>query len=287
MALLARYASIFTLLAASAAVAEEPLAVKFPQGARDECSARAIGRFTVEGPGLVTVRTSVIPYKSLGYSPNIPVSWWLVAPGSTNFSRTIPLPGFQRTRYTQLGQEVSEWADNVPLVIESEFLLEEPGPFIIDVQGSPQCWMMPQNVYWQEGQELHVEVTGGAGIQIEGTRIGLDGEEQDEGGSTSSFDLAGTWTTSEGVLSVEVDGSNVRGSYDVDEGRIEGTLDGNVLSGYWGEAGSARKCDTERLGTYYWGRIEWTFGDGTFTGKWSYCEDEPSGSWTGGKRQPD
>ena len=295
MALLARYPSILTLLAASAAaypaMAEEPLAVKFPQGVREECSTPAIGRFTVEGPGLVTVRVSLIPYKSLGYTPNVPIGWWLVSAGSTNFGPTIPLPGFQRTRYIQLGQEVSNWADNVPLEIESEFLLEEPGPFIIDVKGGPQCWMMPQNIYWQEGQELHVEVTGGAGIEIEGTRTGFDEDEDEEDEEdeqdTASLDIPGIWTTSEGNLTLELDGSSVRGSYDVDEGRIEGTLDGDLLSGHWGEAGSARQCDTERLGTFYWGRIEWTFGAGTFAGNWGYCEDEPTGAWTGSKRQPD
>jgi hypothetical protein len=180
-----------------------------------------------------------------------------------------------------IGQEVANWADNVPLVIERTFKLDDSQQYIIEVRGYPQCWMMPQNVYWQEGQELRVDVSGGGKVTVEDGDNQQDGDHGENGNGPT---LPGIWSTSEGVLTLEQDGTSVRGTYDVDEGRIEGALNGLVLTGYWGEAWSNHKCDSERLGTTYWGRIVWSFGEDSFAGTWGYCEDEPASPWTG-KRQ--
>jgi hypothetical protein len=93
--------------------------------------------------------------------------------------------------------------------------------------------------------------------------------------------VAGTWDTGEGLLTLTQDGAAVSGTYTHDEGRIEGTLSGNVLDGYWGEKDSDRDCGSERLGTRHWGRIHWTFAGDGFAGQWGYCEDEPTQSWNG------
>ncbi len=80
-------------------------------------------------------------------------------------------------------------------------------------------------------------------------------------------------------------GTRVSGSYSQDGGRIDGQVSGGRLTGYWAENGSDQRCPTQRLGTYYWGRIDWVLSaDGRrFTGKWSYCSAEPGGSWTGAR----
>ena len=61
------------------------------------------------------------------------------------------------------------------------------------------------------------------------------------------------------------------------------TIDGNVLSGYWIENGSAQECDSQMDSSAYWGRIEFTFNEDftEFTGLWSYCNEEPTQTWNG------
>lgn len=98
-------------------------------------------------------------------------------------------------------------------------------------------------------------------------------------------DFGGEWNTSEGQATLTQRGSEVAGTYSQDNGRIGGTASGNHFSGYWGEDGSAEKCGTAKLGTSYWGRLEWDLvEDGnSLRGKWSYCDKEPSGTWSGAR----
>ncbi|MGH7488586.1 MAG: hypothetical protein ACREMY_23750, partial [bacterium] len=55
--------------------------------------------------------------------------------------------------------------------------------------------------------------------------------------------------------------------------------------GFWSEAKSNHKCNHPRLGSDYWGQIDFVFTDGNrhFEGMWSYCDALPqSGAkWTG------
>ena len=96
-------------------------------------------------------------------------------------------------------------------------------------------------------------------------------------------DFGGNWTSNQGDMALGQHGDQVAGTYSSDNGQVLGTVDGNRLSGYWGEASSMVKCDVERLGTKYWGRIVWVLSaDGThFDGNWSYCDEEPTHPWTG------
>ncbi len=97
-------------------------------------------------------------------------------------------------------------------------------------------------------------------------------------------DFSGAWSTSEGDMSLaQSSAGQVSGTYSQDNGRISGQVSGGRLTGWWGENGSAQDCGTERMGTRFWGRIDWTLTpDGRrFEGKWSYCNAEPGGAWTG------
>lgn len=89
------------------------------------------------------------------------------------------------------------------------------------------------------------------------------------------------WDTSEGRLTAQINGTNISGRYSTDNGRISGQFNGNVMDGYWGEDSSGKRCSSERMGTYYWGRLHWVFDGSRFTGQWSYCDDALGGSWTG------
>ncbi len=92
------------------------------------------------------------------------------------------------------------------------------------------------------------------------------------------------WNTSEGVLTLKIQGNGVSGTYVNDNGRISGTKSGNTITGFWGEDSSGTKCTTKKLNTYYWGKIKWVFNGNSFSGQYSYCEGAMSGSWTGTKR---
>ncbi|MGF1576959.1 MAG: hypothetical protein ACFCU9_13685 [Cyanophyceae cyanobacterium] len=93
--------------------------------------------------------------------------------------------------------------------------------------------------------------------------------------------VSGVWDTSEGQMTFQQQGSSVTATYTQDNGRIEGTMTGNVLEGYWSEDGSAQRCDTPINGRYHWGRIRFVFNGDAFEGVWSYCGEEPTRSWTG------
>lgn len=102
-------------------------------------------------------------------------------------------------------------------------------------------------------------------------------------GADAQGDFSGAWSSSEGALALSQSGAGVSGTYSQDNGRISGEVADGHLTGYWGEDSSGQECETERLGTYFWGRIDWTLAaDGRhFEGAWSYCDAPPTGSWSG------
>ena len=92
------------------------------------------------------------------------------------------------------------------------------------------------------------------------------------------------WNTDEGgAMTLKVLPQSFDGTYENDNGRINGVLKDGVWNGYWGEDGSNQECPTAQLGTKFWGRIAFTFNaDRThFDGKWSYCDEDPSKGWSG------
>ena len=55
---------------------------------------------------------------------------------------------------------------------------------------------------------------------------------------------AGNWDTSEGRVTLSQQGTQVSGTIAKDNGRIQGTLRGEVLEGTWVEDYSAQRCAT-------------------------------------------
>jgi hypothetical protein len=95
----------------------------------------------------------------------------------------------------------------------------------------------------------------------------------------------GNWDTTEGAMRLtQVGPAIVRGTYTQDNGRIDGTMQGGILTGFWAEDGSDRQCATTRLNSRYWGRVRWTFARDRFTGTWGYCDDPPTRPWNGTRR---
>ncbi len=87
--------------------------------------------------------------------------------------------------------------------------------------------------------------------------------------------VSGIYETDFSKMTLHQAGNQVTGTYEHDNGRIEGTLTGRILRGWWYQTQSE-------------GRFEFEFNtDFTqFTGKWGYNEDEPSSEWYGKKINP-
>lgn len=131
---------------------------------------------------------------------------------------------------------------------------------------------------WVPGAPQPIPDRGGANG---GQGGGFGGHRGDSGGG-----FAGDWSTSEGDMSLSAAGDRVSGTYSQDNGRIDGHVSGRHLTGYWSEAGSAQDCGTVRLGSRFWGRVDWVLSaDGRrFEGRWGYCDATPATRWTGDRR---
>lgn len=97
--------------------------------------------------------------------------------------------------------------------------------------------------------------------------------------------IEGLWSTSQGDARFWQTGNDITGSYlPEDHGELIGEMQGNVLSGYWIEDKSDRRCPSSKNGRNYWGRVRLTFEGRQFQGKWGYCDAEPDRSWTGSRK---
>ena len=108
-------------------------------------------------------------------------------------------------------------------------------------------------------------------------------------------DISGKWTeTSWGVVDLKVTdrkdaqgvvvGKDVAGTYTSSKGKVSGDLQGSELTGYWMQPQSSVACKTKQGGTAYWGRLRLTFQGDKFTGHWGYCEEVPDHRGVSGSR---
>lgn len=88
-----------------------------------------------------------------------------------------------------------------------------------------------------------------------------------------ALNVSGTYTTDFNDMALTQSGSTVTGTYQYADGRIEGTLNGNVLKGMWYQNNGK-------------GKFEFVFSNGaaSFTGKWGYNDATPGGKWDGRKK---
>ena len=87
------------------------------------------------------------------------------------------------------------------------------------------------------------------------------------------LNIEGTYNTDFNEMSIQQNGTAVNGTYKHADGRIEGTLNGNTLTGWWYQSNGK-------------GRFIFVFNSDIsgFTGKWNYNDAEPSNSWNGKKK---
>ena len=101
-------------------------------------------------------------------------------------------------------------------------------------------------------------------------------------------ELLTTWRTDFGLLSLvgSPTSNGVEGFYyDKDTNQMEGMLrasyNDQILTGYWIQSTSKKLCSYKRYGSFYWGKLDFHFGEKWYYGKWSYCDEELDGSWNG------
>jgi len=103
--------------------------------------------------------------------------------------------------------------------------------------------------------------------------------------------VAGRWSSNFGTLKSwsnhqanELIGVYINTKTDQLDGLINGTLDGDLLSGYWIQQTSQRRCAEQTFETLFWGRLELSFdSDDAFSGRWGYCDDMVQRQWNGSK----
>ncbi|AET63601.1 hypothetical protein Mhar_0210 [Methanothrix harundinacea 6Ac] len=95
-----------------------------------------------------------------------------------------------------------------------------------------------------------------------------------------SCDWTGTWETNWGEMELQQHGNNtVTGTYTHDNGRISGTILGDVLIGTWSEDAQ----EDPYMPPYNAGEVEFTISDdcSSFDGRWRYGSSGEWGSWSG------
>ena len=86
--------------------------------------------------------------------------------------------------------------------------------------------------------------------------------------------IEGAYKTTFKLLNLKIDGNNVTGLYENNNGSLSGKLIGNTLSGSWDNKGSKKQ-----------GKFEFVFSNdfSSFTGKWGYNNDPLTRTWNGNK----
>lgn len=68
-----------------------------------------------------------------------------------------------------------------------------------------------------------------------------------------------------------------------DGGVITASRADKQIDGYWTQSTSAQRCDSQKDGSYYYGRMTFSFDPSmeSFAGQWGYCGEVPDKSWNG------
>ena len=101
------------------------------------------------------------------------------------------------------------------------------------------------------------------------------------------------WETGEGLLALTQapKSETIRGVYfhPVRTNEVRGKIVAShinkrstqILTGFWFQSVSDKRCDFEKNGTYYWGRLAFAFKDNSFEGIWGYCGENADYTWNG------
>ena len=163
------------------------------------------------------------------------------------------------------------------------------GRFKVQLSGDEERW----SGGWSYCDDPEATGGGWSGKRVAGSHQGGghhgDGDHHGGGyadGPAASTTFEGRWATAEfGEARFEESNGRVRGTYAWNDGQVSGDVDGNRLNGIWAQSSSGRRCNSQQLGSAYWGRfgLQLSTDGERWSGGWSYC-DEPEatgGGWNG------
>ncbi|WP_042271708.1 hypothetical protein [Faecalimicrobium dakarense] len=96
--------------------------------------------------------------------------------------------------------------------------------------------------------------------------------------SENKIDISGQWATNWGTMKLVQEGNKVVGTYEWDNGKIEGILEGYNFKGTWSEP-PTYKCPDLKGGLDF----KFSVTGQSFEGSWSYCDLKEAGVWMGTK----
>lgn len=100
---------------------------------------------------------------------------------------------------------------------------------------------------------------------------------------SQALSVSGSYSSTEGAVTLQQSGDRVSGSYTNDNGELTGLMFGNVFEGFWIEDNSAKRCTTPKNGRYHWGRVTLEFNSKGFSGTYGHCNDVSVNPWNGSR----
>ena len=100
-----------------------------------------------------------------------------------------------------------------------------------------------------------------------------DGKKTSGASASATSLIAGVYDSDFNEMTIQQNGNKITGTYKWADGRIEGTLSGHTVTGWWYQSNGK-------------GRFTFVFNDdfSAFTGKWGRNDAEPTSKWDGKKK---
>jgi len=220
--------------------------------------------FYVPGPGTLEITTVLNP--------------WFRNTAPVRFRSELPIDGRDEAAWAEhvpgvdrIGSQSTpeRWVDGQVLTIVSTYHVSKARPKL-------HAGIFPSVIRYGDGSQL--QLANAAQITI---RWQPDSLAQTPGtpDTTGDGDLTGRWADSDGPVTIVRSGNTATGSYAYRDGRMSGNWAPPIFTGYWAQSQSDRRCEVERMGSFYWGRFVLTLNANRLAGQFGYCNDVPDKPW--------
>lgn len=228
-------------------------------------SAPVSKEFSIAGPGTLEVTTTFAPWfrstSSVMFRALVPID------GRDEGAWVEHIPGAESLGFTSTPER---WVDGSGLTIVSRHRVSKARPKL-------EAGLFPSVVRYGDGSFL--QLSNAVQVTVRWLPEAKGAGPVTAEANTAS-DITGRWADSEGPITITRRGAEVTGSYTFRDGRLTGAWHAPTATGYWLQNSSTRRCDVERLGTFYWGRYVLTLKGDRLEGHFGYCADTPNSPWS-------